>query len=515
MKKIYLILLMIFLWACSKENSESFKGGIFLSQNQSAIDFDDLSIEDVDGNVIYQDDFSTDSGKWQKSNDWKIVDGVARVKNLQKTDTRLAIYDAMWEASVIKVKALKNLGNQGLIFGFSAKNDKDFYALSIGNDGKTSLIKGGFGIVAQAKNEVYESLPTGEELNIKIELKGNKIKCYINNELVIKYKISSSKVADAKEGQFLNPIGAEEQRPDPFVYKHIDGYYYGMHTVMDEKGYTPKVVLYKSKTLSDLYTKGEKKYVFEMPKGQWNSANVWDPEIYYFDGTWYIYYSLSTFKMGVLSNKSPNPMEGEWIDQGRILENEAWAIDGSIFKQNNKMYMVWSGIPAEGMQRIYIREMSSPTTFIGDKLELSKPEYEWERQGAEVKDVNEGPIALQRNGKTFIVYSGSFCVTEYYKLGMLTIDDDKDPMIKENWTKSDKPVFEASDKNEIWGPGHNSFTTSPDGKEDWIVYHALTKREVGGKRYLMMQEFKWNKDGTPNFGTPKGRKKALDKPSGE
>ncbi len=40
-------------------------------------------------------------------------------------------------------------------------------------------------------------------------------------------------------------------------------------------------------------------------------------------------------------------------------------------------------------------------------LEFSKPEYEWERQGADIKDVNEGPIALQRNGKTFVIYSGS------------------------------------------------------------------------------------------------------------
>ena len=179
------------------------------------------------------------------------------------------------------------------------------------------------------------------------------------------------------------------------------------------------------------------------------------------------------------------------------------------------MYFLWSGIPKEGMQRIYIQEMSSLTTLIGKKLELSKPEYEWERQGADIKDVNEGPIALQRNGKTFVIYSGSFCVSEYYKLGMLTIDADKDPMVKENWTKSDKPVFEASAENGIWGPGHNGFTTSPDGTEDWIIYHGMMQSRLGGKRMLFMQKFTWNPDGTPNFGKPEGRYIPLKKPSGE
>ena len=318
------------------------------------------------------------------------------------------------------------------------------------------------------------------------------------------------------EGEFSNPVVKKEQGPDPYILKHSDGYYYGMHTVM-ENGYSPKLVLYKNKTLSDLFTEGEKKFIFEAPKGEnkWNSADIWAPEIYNFDGVWYVYYSLSNFKIGILSNTNVNPMEGQWKDEGQILKNDLWVIDASIFKQKGKNYMIWSGIPKEGMQRIYIQEMLNPTTLVGKKLELSKPEYDWERQGADIKDVNEGPIALQRNGKTFVIYSASFCVSEYYKLGMLTIDDTADPMVKENWTKSDKPVFQTSEENGIFGPGHNGFTMSPDGTEDWIVYHGMMQKNLGGKRMLLMQKFTWNSDGTPNFGVPEGRYIPLKKPSGE
>jgi GH43 family beta-xylosidase len=36
-------------------------------------------------------------------------------------------------------------------------------------------------------------------------------------------------------------------------------------------------------------------------------------------------------------------------------------------------------------------------------------------------------------------------------------------------------VFQTSEENGVYAPGHNSFFTSPDGKEDWILYHANTK----------------------------------------
>lgn len=336
--------------------------------------------------------------------------------------------------------------------------------------------------------------------------------------LVFIVSISSvfAKIDKPNLDEFLNPVLSKEQGPDPFVYKHTDGYYYGMHTVMDANGYTHKVVLYKNKTLSDLYSNGEKKYVFETPKdGKWNGGDVWAPEIYNFDGVWYIYYSVN-FKIGILSNTNANPMDGEWKDEGRILKNEAWAIDASIFKQNNKMYITWSGIPKDGMQRIYVQEMSSPLTVTGKKLELSKPDLEWEyKYKNEDFTTNEGPIALQRNGKTFIIYSGNSCISEAYTLGMLTIDEKADPMVKENWTKSKEPVFKSSKENKMWGPGHNGFTVSPDGIEDWIVYHTLLTSSFGAKRYLCMQKFTWNADGTPNFGEPQGRVEALKKPSGE
>nr|WP_240731501.1 family 43 glycosylhydrolase [Hymenobacter radiodurans] len=76
-------------------------------------------------------------------------------------------------------------------------------------------------------------------------------------------------------------------------------------------------------------------------------------------------------------------------------------------------------------------------------------------------------------------------------------------------------MFKKSEANSVYGPGHNSFTKSPDGKQDWIVYHA--KDAATGKceqRSSRMQPFTWNTDGTPNFGAPVSTKKPLPRPSG-
>ena len=47
---------------------------------------------------------------------------------------------------------------------------------------------------------------------------------------------------------------------------------------------------------------------------------------------------------------------------------------------------------------------------------------------------------------------------------------------------------------------------SPDGTEDWIVYHTKRFLEDGYEtyRYTFVQRFGWHADDTPNFGTPVG-----------
>jgi GH43 family beta-xylosidase len=87
---------------------------------------------------------------------------------------------------------------------------------------------------------------------------------------------------------------------------------------------------------------------------------------------------------------------------------------------------------------------------------------------------------------------------------MLTADATSDLLKATSWKKSEQPVFGQSPENNVYAPGHNSFFKSPDGKQDWILYHANSGPGQGcdHRRTPRMQVFSWKKDGTPDFGIP-------------
>jgi GH43 family beta-xylosidase len=130
--------------------------------------------------------------------------------------------------------------------------------------------------------------------------------------------------------------------------------------------------------------------------------------------------------------------------------------------------------------------------------------------------VNEGPEILEHGDKLFLIYSASACWTDHYALGMLEAPANANLLNAKSWKKSNHPVFSALPAAHAFGTGHNSFFKSPDGAEDWILYHANPEANQGcdGHRSPRAQPFTWNQDGTPNFGTPVPLDTAIPKPSG-
>ncbi|HTE28747.1 MAG TPA: glycoside hydrolase family 43 protein, partial [Chryseolinea sp.] len=308
------------------------------------------------------------------------------------------------------------------------------------------------------------------------------------------------------QSTFTNPLlpsGA-----DPWsIYK--DGYYYYTNTLGD------RIDIWKTKSLADLKT-AERKTVWVPPVGTSYSKEIWAPEIHFIQGKWYVYFAADdgrndNHRLYVLENAAANPLAGEWILKGQISDaSNKWAIDGSVFERKGQRYLVWSGWEGDtnGRQDLYIAKMKNPWTIEGKRVKISHPENEWERHGdlndpqnpAHV-DVNEGPQVLVHGDRLFIVYSASGCWTDFYALGLLSASTEGDLMDADSWKKSSHPVFAQSSKNKVFAPGHNSFFKSPDGKEDWILYHANSEpgQGCGKHRSPRAQKFIWNADGTPFF----------------
>lgn len=175
--------------------------------------------------------------------------------------------------------------------------------------------------------------------------------------------------------------------------------------------------------------------------------------------------------------------------------------------------MIWSGWEGDknGNQNIFIAKMRSPIKIKGTRHRISKANYDWEKFG-DLNDannplhvnVNEGPQASIHQDKLFTIYSASGCWTDYYAVGMLTCSGNAKVTDSLQWHKSVRPVFSQSVDNKVFASGHNSFFKSPDGKEDWILYHANDNAGEGCGRHRSprAQQFSWNADGSPYFGVP-------------
>ncbi len=315
----------------------------------------------------------------------------------------------------------------------------------------------------------------------------------------------------------LLPAGA-----DPWcIYK--DGYYYYTHTT------GKNITVWKTKSIADLKT-AEKKIVFTPPATGPYSKELWAPEIHWLQGKWYIYFAADSgrnesHRLWVLENSSADPMKGKWIMKGKLTTpDDKWSIDGTVYNHNGQLYLLWSGWEGDVnfQQNIYISAMSNPWTATGHRVKISSPQLHWETHGdlnnpndVPHVNVNEGPQILAKNEKLFLIYSASGCWTEYYSLGMLTANANSNLMDTASWKKHPQPVFAKSEANKVYAPGHNSFFKSPDGKEDWILYHANSKpgQGCGRQRTPRAQKFTWTADGIPDFGIPVSTDTLLQIPS--
>lgn len=324
---------------------------------------------------------------------------------------------------------------------------------------------------------------------------------------------------------FRNPLLASGA--DPWVILH-DGVYYYMNTT------GTNLTIWKTRDMTDL-EHAEKRVVWTPPTDGPYAKEIWAPELHRLDGRWYIYFAADdganrNHRIWVIENDAADPLEGHWSFKGKVADpSDKWAIDPTILDLRGAHYLLWSGWAgdSDGVQSLYIARLKNPWTIEGQRVLLSTPQYPWEKVGDFTNavgkilpiphvDVNEGPEILEHGESIFLVYSASGCWTNYYELGMLRLAASADPMNPASWTKSAKPVFWQNPEGGAYGPGHNAFFPSPDGRQEWILYHANPEPNegCGEHRSVRAQPFTWNPDGTPEFGRPVPLDQPIPKPSG-
>ncbi|UJF35766.1 family 43 glycosylhydrolase [Paenibacillus hexagrammi] len=296
---------------------------------------------------------------------------------------------------------------------------------------------------------------------------------------------------------FSNPL---YQGQDPFVtYK--DGFYYFVSSSnLDSNN---KVYVSKSRTLTD---QGEKIMVFD---SQGTQTRIFAPEIFFFDGKWYIYYCADLQEFGykhmanVLESVTDDP-QGAYVNKGALFTGEngvyKQANDFTVFDYQGQLYAVWGTLGSGEPAGPAIAPMDNPYTITANRSFLPG-------------GGGEGPRVLQKDGKVFITVSEGDYQSNGYRLSYF-MNTDGNILNPSSWTRKND-VFVAT--GDVSGPARAGFVKSVDGTEDWMIYHSRVYKDVGRNwwRQVNIKKFGWNEDGTPNFGQPVSPSEWQPLPSGD
>ncbi|KIX09779.1 uncharacterized protein Z518_00860 [Rhinocladiella mackenziei CBS 650.93] len=327
---------------------------------------------------------------------------------------------------------------------------------------------------------------------------------------------------------YTNPI-LDGVGADPWVIRH-DDYYYMTYTTNDN------ITILRSSVLTD-WNNADIKLAFAPPENTSYRYDLWAPELHFINGLWYIIFTADVdadspspeqdmlcdftcpavnHRMFVLESSSSHPWTSTYTFKSELDTYDQFAIDGTYFVHSTGIYHVYSCWEAQYTSwpsMLCMSRMTDPWTVsssLAERVVISYPDQPWEKtpynRTVNVRlSSNEGPEQLVNpaTGQQFIIYSAARSDNRNYCLGQLELVGE-DPMNPASWSKSTAGcIFYENSADSVYGVGHASFTTSPDGTEDWIVYHGMRDYENGwSARTIRTQRFDWNEDGSPRFPRP-------------
>lgn len=230
--------------------------------------------------------------------------------------------------------------------------------------------------------------------------------------------------------------------------------------------------------------------------------NIWAPDIYYHDGTYYLYYSLSTFGsnrscIGLATNKTLDPDDAtyKWIDLGKVFESTSSsnynAIDPNIIMDaENNLWMsfgsFWTGIKLLALDPSTWKAPANPrlNSIAG-------------RGGGAI----EAPFMVHKNGYYYLFVSFDLCcrgVESTYKIMVGRSSKVTGPFVDRNkrtmLNGGGHLLLQGDDR---WkGTGHCAVLLEDDA--DWLVYHAYDAQN-NGTPTLRISQLYWDDEDWPSL----------------
>ena len=180
------------------------------------------------------------------------------------------------------------------------------------------------------------------------------------------------------------------------------------------------------------------------------TKGAYAPEVYYYNGYFYMYTSPAGNGHYVL--RSTSPTKGFEVVTG----NMGMSIDGSVFIDNNgKWYFYTAG---NGAMQVY--DMTSPTQM---------------RNGRSISSISvnggwtEGGMVVYHDGYYYMTYTGNHVLSPSYRI--LYGVSDNTPLRFDKAEENNPLLINTS--GDVLGIGHSSTVKGPDLDSYYIVYHSL------------------------------------------
>jgi arabinan endo-1,5-alpha-L-arabinosidase len=243
--------------------------------------------------------------------------------------------------------------------------------------------------------------------------------------------------------------------------------------------------------------------------------HIWAPDISFHDGTYYLYYSVSSFgsnnsAIGVATNTTLDPDDPDyaWVDHGPVVRSvrgrDDWnAIDPNLVEDEAGTPWLafgsyWSGIKIVRLSpdRLTVRTPQEWRTLAARHRYWKLPDRD---AGDTMNGAIEAPFILEKDGRYYLFVSWDRCCageSSTYKVVVGRADEVTGPYLDragQDMRFGGGTLVVAG--NDAWpGVGHQAAYTM-DGT-DYLVFHGYDASDRGRSK-LFIRDIEWTPDGWP------------------
>ena len=184
------------------------------------------------------------------------------------------------------------------------------------------------------------------------------------------------------------------------------------------------------------------------------TAAAYAPEVYYFNGTFYMYTSPGGKGHYILTSSKP---EGPFLP---VTDNFGLSIDGSVLIDDDEQ-MYFTHATNGGITMLRMNSMTEMNTSSMPLLNETS-----------IGGWTEGSYILKHNGIYYLTYTGNHVASDGYRIAYSTATD-LSGNYRNAFTRAQNNPLVLETESDLKGIGHSSTVMGPDMDSYYLVYHYL------------------------------------------